>query len=93
VQGLGGTHQSAHGAVQSMPVVPPELGVGTLERGVTVGLRLLDTVMPSISGCSQFHASMSLRSKAMGIHRDHGVRAIAVRDAYPFRWFFLDWLC
>ena len=27
-----------------MPVVPPELGVGSLERGVTVGLGLLDTV-------------------------------------------------
>ena len=29
-----------------MPVVPPELGVGTLERRVTVRLRLLDTVLP-----------------------------------------------
>lgn len=38
------THQSTHGAVQSMPVVPPELGVGALERRVTVSLRLLDTV-------------------------------------------------
>ena len=40
----GGAHQSAHGAVQSMPVVPSELGVGALERRVTVSLRLLDTV-------------------------------------------------
>jgi hypothetical protein len=45
--GIVGTHQSALGAVKSMPVVPPELGVGALERGVTVGLRLLDTVFPS----------------------------------------------
>ena len=36
--------QSAHGSVQSMPVVPSELGVGALERWVTVRLRLLDTV-------------------------------------------------
>lgn len=32
--------------MKSMPVVPPELGVGSLERGVTVGLGLLDTVLP-----------------------------------------------
>jgi hypothetical protein len=46
VVGIVCTHQSAHGAVKSMPVVPPELGVGALERGVTVGLRLLDTAVP-----------------------------------------------
>lgn len=28
-----------------MPVVSPELGVGTLERGVPLGLRLLDAVV------------------------------------------------
>jgi hypothetical protein len=60
-----GTHQSAHGAVKRMPVVPPELGVGSLERGVTVGLRLLDTAMPSISCCSQIYASISIRSEEM----------------------------
>ena len=59
---MDGTHQSAHGAVKSMPVVPPELGVGSLERGVTVGLRLLDTVIPSISHCSEVHVSMGVRS-------------------------------
>lgn len=32
-----------------MPVVPPELGVDTLERRVAVGLRLLDTVSRSVS--------------------------------------------
>jgi hypothetical protein len=42
----GGTHQRTHGAVKSMPMVPPELGVGALERRVTVRLRLLDTVKP-----------------------------------------------
>ena len=41
-----GTHQSAHGAVKSMPVVPSELGVGALERGVTVRLGLFDTAQP-----------------------------------------------
>jgi hypothetical protein len=30
-----------------MPMVPPELGVGALERRVTVRLRLLDTVVPT----------------------------------------------
>jgi hypothetical protein len=45
--GIVGTHQSALGSVKSMPVVPPELGVGALERGVTVGLRLLDTALSS----------------------------------------------
>lgn len=40
------THQSAHGAVKSMSVVPAELGVGALERRVTVRLGLLDTVVP-----------------------------------------------
>ena len=43
---VGMAHQSAHGAVQSMPVVPSELGVGALERGVTVRLRLFDTALP-----------------------------------------------
>jgi hypothetical protein len=40
------THQSTHGAVKSMPMVPPELGVGTLEGRVTVRLRLLNTISP-----------------------------------------------
>jgi len=31
-------------------VVPPELGVGSLERGVTVGLGLLDTVSVVLLG-------------------------------------------
>jgi hypothetical protein len=38
------THKSLHGAVQSMSVVPSELGIGAVERGVSVGLGLLDTV-------------------------------------------------
>lgn len=51
--------------MKRMPVVPPELGVGSLERRVTVGLRLLDTVMQSISRCSQIHALTSFRSNEM----------------------------
>jgi hypothetical protein len=47
----GGTHQGAHGAVKSMPVVAAELGVGALERRVTVSLRLLDTAVPSRQLC------------------------------------------
>lgn len=38
------TYQRLHGALQRMPVVPPELGVCSLERRVAVGLGLLDTV-------------------------------------------------
>jgi len=38
------TYQGSHGAVKSMSVVASELGVGTLERRVSVGLGLLDTV-------------------------------------------------
>lgn len=37
-------HQSTGGAVEGISVVPSELGVGSLERRVPVGLRLLDTV-------------------------------------------------
>ena len=48
---VGGTHQGAHGAVQSMPMVAAELGVGALERRVTVSLRLLDTAVPSCQLC------------------------------------------
>lgn len=40
----GSTYQGLHGAVKSVTVVAAELGVNTLEGGVTVGLRLLDTV-------------------------------------------------
>lgn len=37
------TYQSLHGAVESMSVVASELGVGSLQGRVTVGLGLLDT--------------------------------------------------
>ena len=39
-----GTYQCLHGAVKSMLVVAAELGVSTLERRVSVGLGLVDTV-------------------------------------------------
>jgi hypothetical protein len=38
------TYQRLHGSVKSMSVVSSELGVGSLERWVTVGLGLLDSV-------------------------------------------------
>lgn len=38
------TYQSLHGAVESMSVVASELGVGSLQGRVTVGLGLLDTI-------------------------------------------------
>lgn len=40
----GSTYQGLHGAVQGVTVVAAELGVDTLQGGVTVGLGLLDTV-------------------------------------------------
>ncbi len=46
---MSDAYQSLHGAVERMPVVPPELGVGTLERGVPLGLRLLNAVVISMS--------------------------------------------
>ena len=39
-----GTNQSFHGAVESMSVVSSELRVGSFERRVSVGLRLLDAI-------------------------------------------------
>jgi hypothetical protein len=38
------TYQGLGGAVQGVTVVAAELGVNTIEGGVTVGLGLLDTV-------------------------------------------------
>lgn len=42
------TYQSLHGTVKSVTVVAAELGVNTLEGGVTVSLRLLDTVASQV---------------------------------------------
>lgn len=49
VASFGGcvSYQGLHVAVKSMSVVSSELGVGTLERGVTRSLGLLDTVQES----------------------------------------------
>ena len=49
VGGSCATYQGSHGAVKSMSVVASELGVGTLERRVSVGLGLLDTVCRRVS--------------------------------------------
>jgi len=40
---LRSTYQRLHRPVQRMPMVPPELGVCAIERGVAVGFWLLDT--------------------------------------------------
>lgn len=50
--GSWATYQGSHGAVKSMSVVASELGVGTLERRVSVGLGLLDTVRVVVSVAS-----------------------------------------
>jgi hypothetical protein len=52
------THQRLHGAVESMPMVPPELGVGALEGRVTVRLRLLDTVMALLANALHLQAAI-----------------------------------
>lgn len=44
IEEKGSTYQGLLGTVLSVSVVAAELGVDTLERRVTVGLRLLDTV-------------------------------------------------
>jgi hypothetical protein len=54
------THQCLHGSVESMSVVSPELGVGTLKGRVSVGLGLLDTAgRVSLASVSNYilHAS------------------------------------
>lgn len=66
--GYVGTYKSPHGAVESMSVVAAELGVSTLERRVSVGLRLLDAVcairvsLQNLLCCSRlFSPSVSYR--------------------------------
>ena len=59
----GSTHQSPHGAVQRMPVVPPELGVDALERGVALGLRLLDAVFRPLSAIGSFQSARTYRER------------------------------
>ena len=77
-------------------MVPPELGVGSLERRVTVGLRLLDTVFHQISYGSGTCASVFARDREDErslsdlIMQTDRARAVDVREAYPFLWFFLD---
>lgn len=53
------TYQRPHRAVQRMPVVSPELGVGAFERGVAVGLGLLDAVESAMSATSSIHLSIA----------------------------------
>lgn len=92
VQVGGRAHQSAHGAVQSMPVVAAELGVGALERRVTVSLGLLDTAGPNKSAIifrTIYHfACAGCRGSTM-----RGYFARETEGAHPFLWFFFDWLC
>lgn len=62
IEGLAGlTYQSLGGTVKSVSVVAAELGVNTLEGGVTVGLGLLDTVERKIDKVSDFFAFMCFR--------------------------------
>jgi hypothetical protein len=78
-----------------MPVVPAELGVGALERRVTVSLRLLDTTANASVVVLQYQTSVI--GMVDGRNSLSAARCIAcveeVREAYPFLWFFFDWLC
>lgn len=44
----GDSYQSLGGAVERVPVVSPELGVGTVKRGVPLSLGLLDAIVEKI---------------------------------------------
>jgi len=66
----GVSYQSLHGSVESMPVVPPELGVGSLERRVPGGLGLLNTVVVIVV------------SNMVG---SHSVLRLFRSSTYPFR--------
>jgi hypothetical protein len=71
-------------------VVAAELGVGTLERRVTVSCGLLDTVeRQAVSNygpnCSSFRVHMVYRLD--GAFCSRGREA---EGAYPFLWFFFD---
>ena len=73
----GRAYQSLGGAVEGMPVVSPELGVGAVQRGVALGLGLLDAVRGF---------PVSYLDAVAGV-----VRSWAV--SYPFRCALRDWLC
>ncbi len=74
----GAAYQSLGGAVERMPVVSPELGVGAVQRGVALGLGLLDAVAVSLLA-------------SVGAARGLVVASWEVR--YPFRCALRDWLC
>jgi len=76
------TYQGSHGAVKSMSVVASELGVGTLERRVSVGLGLLDTVRVVVSVGRSHRSGCCSKGVVVGNFA-----------AYPFLWAFLAWLC
>lgn len=56
-----GTYKGLHGAVESVTVVAAELGVNTVEGGVTVGLGLLDTVRGNLSATRFWRGVMDRR--------------------------------
>lgn len=68
----GCTYESLHSAVKRMSVVSPELGVGSLERWVSVRLWLLDTNYPTnishILFCVLFHSACG-RMLFLGVSR------------------------
>lgn len=61
-------YQGLHGAVKRMPVVPAELGVGSLERRVPRGLRLLNTAVGKLLSVSRSLARFSDSARSMIFH-------------------------
>jgi hypothetical protein len=86
------THQSFHRSVKSMPVVPSELGVGAVERRVSVCLGLLDAARRNANQ----QVSWVIKKPSIGSGKGQPshlvMRAVDAKlgHAYPFLWFFFD---
>ena len=77
------TYQSLHRPMQRMPMVPPELGIGTVERGIAVRLWLFNanhrkTGQPR----DHDHGYLTFRQSELRLERTD-----------PLRCAFLLWLC
>jgi hypothetical protein len=57
-------------------MVPPELGVGALERRVTVRLGLLDTMMPA---CQSLQSTPTVCTRPQGRRGIAGARSVSSR--------------
>jgi hypothetical protein len=65
-------YQSAGSAVQSVSVVSPELGVSTLQRGVSGGLGLLDAVPVRLARLVVLRRVLGLYKSWLELHSNNG---------------------